>query len=80
MTELDESQVIYDWNVKGHTVSPPMRRVRIMDETFRDGIQCPSVTDPPVGAKAEMIRIMARVGVDVTDIGLPGAEIGRAHV
>lgn len=73
MVELDESQVIYDWNVKGHTVSPPMRRVRIFDETFRDGIQCPSVTDPPVDAKAEMIRIMAGIGVDHTDIGLPGA-------
>jgi 2-isopropylmalate synthase len=31
------------------------------------------VTDPPVGAKAEMIRLLAKVGVHHTDIGLPGA-------
>jgi 2-isopropylmalate synthase len=70
---IDESTVIHDWNLLGDTVSPPLRSVRYVDETFRDGIQCPSVTDPPVAAKAQMIRLMSKVGVHVTDIGLPGA-------
>jgi 2-isopropylmalate synthase len=70
---IDEGRVIFDWNVRGDTVSPPMRRVRIFDETLRDGIQCPSVTDPPIEAKMEMVRLMARLGVDHVDIGLPGA-------
>ena len=28
MTKAED--VIYDWNVKGHTVSPPMRQVRYL--------------------------------------------------
>jgi 2-isopropylmalate synthase len=70
---LTEAEVIYDWNKRGDTVSPALRRVQIFDETLRDGIQCPSVTDPPIEAKQEMIRLMDSVGVDVVDIGLPGA-------
>jgi 2-isopropylmalate synthase len=70
---IDESEVIYDWNVRGDTVSPPMRKVRLFDETLRDGIQCPSVTDPPIEAKMEMVRLMAKMGVHHVDIGLPGA-------
>jgi len=68
-----EADLIYDWNVMGDRVSPPLRAVEIMDETLRDGIQCPSVTDPPIEAKMQMIRLMDQVGVDVVDIGLPGA-------
>jgi 2-isopropylmalate synthase len=71
--QLSEDDLIYDWNVKGDHVSPPMRKVEIFDETLRDGIQCPSVTDPPIEAKMQMIRLMDKVGVDIVDIGLPGA-------
>lgn len=73
MSELSESEVIYDWNVQGDTVSPALRSVRYFDETMRDGIQCPSVTDPSIEAKMQMVRLMARAGVHHTDIGLPGA-------
>lgn len=73
MAELTESEVIHDWNVRGDTVSPPMRKVRYFDETLRDGIQCPSVTDPPIEAKMDMVRLLARAGVHHVDIGLPGA-------
>lgn len=65
--------VIYDWNVRGDTVSPPLRRVEFTDETLRDGIQCPSVTDPPIEAKQQIVRLLDAVGVDHVDIGLPGA-------
>jgi 2-isopropylmalate synthase len=70
---IDESSVIHDWNLEGDTVSPPLRSVRYFDETFRDGIQGPSVTDPPIGDKMKMVRLLAQVGVHHTDIGLPGA-------
>jgi 2-isopropylmalate synthase len=70
---LTEADVIYDWNVQGHTVSPELRRVEFVDETLRDGIQCPSVTDPPIEAKEQIVRLLAAVGVDNVDIGLPGA-------
>ncbi len=67
------SSVIYDWNLRGDTLSPPLRQVEFFDETLRDGIQCPSVTDPPIEAKMSMIRLMDSVGVHHVDVGLPGA-------
>lgn len=73
MSEPLESDVIFDWNVHGASQPAPARKVLIVDETMRDGVQCPSVTDPPIEAKLDMLRLMARVGVDCVDIGLPGA-------
>jgi len=78
MSNSTQNDVIYDWNREGHTVSPPMRRVRYFDETLRDGIQCPSVTDPSIEAKMQIVRLLAQVGVHHVDIGLPGA--GRRAV
>lgn len=73
MSEHAYDDVIYDWNVRGDTISPPLRQVEFFDETLRDGVQCPSVTDPPIEAKMEMVRLMADLGVHHVDIGLPGA-------
>jgi 2-isopropylmalate synthase len=70
---MNERDVIYDWNVEGHAISPPMRRVEIHDETLRDGIQCPSVKDPSIDDKFAIVRLLAQVGVDSTNVGLPGA-------
>jgi 2-isopropylmalate synthase len=70
---VSESDVIYDWNVLGSSPAPRLRKVRFHDETLRDGLQCPSVTDPPIEAKKQVIRLLDRAGVDSTDIGLPGA-------
>ncbi len=67
------NELLYDWNVRGPAVSPPMRKVRYFDETLRDGVQCPSVTDPPIEAKMEMVRLLSGLGVHHVDIGLPGA-------
>ncbi len=69
----EQDKVIYDWNVEGHTVTPALRKVEYFDETLRDGIQCPSVTDPPIEAKMEMVRLLDAAGVHHVDIGLPGA-------
>ena len=44
---LKHSHLIYDWNsVAGAEFKPP-NRVLLNDETLRDGLQCPSVKDPP---------------------------------
>ncbi|HJN76717.1 MAG TPA: 2-isopropylmalate synthase [Myxococcota bacterium] len=72
-TQLSESDLIYDWNVEGDTHTPPLSRPEYCDETLRDGIQCPSVTDPPIDAKKQIIRLLSGLGVDNIDIGLPGA-------
>ncbi len=43
------------------------------DETLRDGLQSPSVTDPPVAAKLEILHFMENLGIETADVGLPGA-------
>ncbi|MBO85396.1 MAG: 2-isopropylmalate synthase [Deltaproteobacteria bacterium] len=70
---LSEADVIYDWNLRGDSPSPRLRAVGFHDETLRDGLQCPSVTDPPIEAKKQILRLLDRAGVHTADIGLPGA-------
>jgi len=43
------------------------------DETLRDGLQSPSVTDPPLATKVELLHLMERLGIETADVGLPGA-------
>lgn len=64
--------IIFDWN-QGNRHSPPLRKVELFDETLRDGIQCPSITDPPIEKKLEILRLLDSIGVDEADIALPGA-------
>jgi 2-isopropylmalate synthase len=70
---LDEATVIHDWNVHGDAPAPRVRTVETFDETLRDGVQCPSVTDPPIEAKMEILRRLSALGVHSADISLPGA-------
>jgi 2-isopropylmalate synthase len=44
-----------------------------VDETLRDGLQSPSVTDPPIEEKIRALHLQARLGIHGNDIGLPGA-------
>ena len=52
---MEKQKIIYDWNRFGEATSPPMQQVEFFDETLRDGIQCPSVADPPIEQKAKQI-------------------------
>jgi 2-isopropylmalate synthase len=70
---IDEASVVYDWNVRGNVAPPPVRHVDVFDETLRDGVQCPSVTDPPIEAKLDILRRLSGLGVHSADISLPGA-------
>ena len=54
---------IYDWNREGDFVSPPLKTVRFFDETLRDGIQCPSATDPSIEEKMKIVRLLDKIGV-----------------
>ena len=65
-------ELIHDWNVEGGTF-PPSKPIELDDETLRDGLQGPSVTDPPIELKLKMLHAMDALGVDTADIGLPGA-------
>jgi 2-isopropylmalate synthase len=65
--------LVYDWNELDRR-GPILRRApKFVDETIRDGLQSPSVRDPSIEQKAELLRLMDRLGIHVVNLGLPGA-------
>jgi 2-isopropylmalate synthase len=68
---MHTSELIYDWN-KNHpeNVTGP---VLLNDESLRDGLQSPSVRDPSVPEKIEILHLMEALGINALDLGLPGA-------
>jgi 2-isopropylmalate synthase len=70
---MKPSTLIYDWNLVGTQTLVPHGRVELNDETLRDGLQSPSVRDPSIGEKIEILHFMETLGIDRVDIGLPGA-------
>lgn len=72
MTENLE-HLIHDWNLDGERPARPARRIEFDDETLRDGLQSPSVHDPSIEEKLQILHFMDRIGIDNADIGLPGA-------
>src|SRR4029450_643527 len=69
---MDRSDLIYDWNRLSGEESPH-RHLELNDETLRDGLQSPSVIDPQIEKKIEILHLMDSLGIDAADIGLPGA-------
>jgi len=68
-----QDSLIYDWNRVGETAKAPPHPIEFDDETLRDGLQSPSVADPPIEAKVRILHLMNALGIDIADIGLPGA-------
>ncbi len=68
----EESDLIYDWNGSGR-IDPAERRIELNDETLRDGLQSPSAQTPTIDEKLELLHLMAGIGIDAVDIGLPAA-------
>jgi len=70
----NESDLIYDWNRAGGPDLTPLRgRVELDDETLRDGLQSPSVRNPPIEDKLRILHMIADLGIESANIGLPGA-------
>jgi len=67
------NELIYDWNAGGPMGIPAGTRVLLNDETLRDGLQNPSIHDPTIEEKIEILHLMEAVGIDSVNIGLPGA-------
>src|SRR5438105_6847050 len=74
---MSVSELIYDWNKVEPQLQEPDRHIGFDDETLRDGLQSPSVCEPPVEKKIELLHLMDALGIDTADIGLPGA--GGTH-
>jgi len=62
-------ELIYDWN----QIEAPKKpgQIELNDETLRDGLQSPSITDPPIEKKLEALHYMAELGIPNANIGMP---------
>ncbi len=72
MYEEKEHDLIYDWN-QVDPFTGKQNEIEINDETLRDGLQSPSVTDPTIEQKIEIIHLMEELGISAANIGLPGS-------
>ena len=74
---MTTEELVYDWNTIEPSLIAPQRHISFDDETLRDGLQSPSVCEPAVEQKIELLHLMNALGIDTADIGLPGA--GGTH-
>ena len=65
--------LVYDWNQNYPPGLKPAGPVLINDETLRDGLQSPSVRDPSIAEKIEILHWMEALGIHSLALGLPGA-------
>lgn len=71
---MQESELIYDWNQSSPAFDwSNTKGIQLNDETLRDGLQNPSVVDPPIGDKIRLLHLMDQLGIHAANIGLPGA-------
>ena len=70
---MNTSELIYDWNKKHLPGLKALGPASLNDESLRDGLQSPSVRDPSIPEKLEILHLMEALGIDSLDLGLPGA-------
>lgn len=70
---VNTSDLIYDWNKVFARAVLPKKSVLLDDESLRDGLQSPSVRDPSIPEKLEILHLMESLGINMLDVGLPGA-------
>lgn len=68
MAVWEKPPEIFDWD---SGIGP--QEVQVDDETLRDGLQSPSVREPPLEAKKEYLHLAAAAGVTGLDVGMPSA-------
>ncbi len=73
MSVPSEDHLIYDWSVHGDGQIMRPAAAMLDDETLRDGLQSPSVIDPPLDVKVRLLHLMNRLGIETANIGLPGS-------
>ncbi|MDZ4773393.1 MAG: LeuA family protein [Planctomycetota bacterium] len=78
MTGIDRDTLIHDWNLPDVKASGS---IQFDDETLRDGLQSPSVKDPTLDEKIELVHLMDALGIHTANVGLPGAGArAREHI
>ena len=74
-TERDRAaDLIFDWNEVNRKGRILPKNATFFDETLRDGLQNPSVVDPGVEDKLQILHLMEELGIHVADVGLPGSS------
>ena len=73
MNSAEQSNLIFDWAAQGPRRGQWPDNVMIDDETLRDGLQSPSVSDPSLETKVLILHLMESLGIETADVGLPGA-------
>src|SRR5208282_2936191 len=73
MPAFEHNHLIHDWSATGPRCAHWPAHVMIDDETLRDGLQSPSVSDPQIEEKIRILHLMERLGIETADVGLPGA-------
>src|SRR5580692_2815103 len=70
---MNVAELIFDWNTAHPRSLKPAGHVLLNDETLRDGLQSPSVKDPSIADKIEILHLMEALGIHSANLGLPGA-------
>src|SRR5436190_5316903 len=70
---MKTSALIYDWNQVQPAALRTPGTVLLNDESLRDGLQSPSVRDPSIEEKIQILHLMESLGINSVDLGLPGA-------
>jgi len=68
---IKHPDLIYDWNARGDV--PAYRPIELTDETLRDGLQSPSLTQPRIQDKVYLLYLMNDLGIQSLNTGLPVA-------
>ncbi len=72
-TSTKDREYLHDWNLIGESEIPAPRTVEIDDESLRDGLQSPSVRQPNLSEKLDILHRMVGLGIHGVDIGYAGA-------
>jgi 2-isopropylmalate synthase len=70
---VNTSELLYDWNRPYSASLHPLGPICLTDETLRDGLQSPSVRDPSIHQKIEILHLMESLGINSLNLGSPGA-------
>jgi 2-isopropylmalate synthase len=72
MPEPRREDLIYDWNLVD-APPKPTHEATFDDESLRDGLQSPSVHNPTIDQKIEILHRIVDLQLDSVNLGLPGA-------
>ena len=73
MANLSEERLVHDWSKPSSDTEDPPPLAMLDDETLRDGLQSPSVQDPPTDVKIKILHLMNQLGIETANVGLPGS-------